>query len=111
MPVAARLLDESPDGTETLVARGLYRPDWNSYGKRQLFQLHPGGWYFKPGHHVRLELLAFDAPYSRPSQGATPLTVSKLELRLPTLEKPGGQVLVPKPKSLPPGYKLAPDFR
>jgi predicted acyl esterase len=109
--LAARLLDESPDGTETLVARGLYRPDWNSYGKRQLFQLHPGGWYFKPGHHVRLELLAFDAPYSRPSQGATPMTVSKLELRLPTLEKPGGQVLMPKPKSLPPGYELAPDFR
>ena len=26
-------------------------------------------------------------------------------------EKPGGQVLVPKPKSVPPGYKLAPDFR
>jgi Acetyl xylan esterase (AXE1)/X-Pro dipeptidyl-peptidase C-terminal non-catalytic domain len=109
--LAARLLDESPDGTETLVARGLYRPDWNSYGKRQLFQLHPGGWYFKPGHHVRLELLAFDAPYSRPSQGATPMTVKALELRLPTLEKPGGQVLEPKPKSVPPGYKLAPDFR
>ncbi|HEX4735111.1 MAG TPA: acetylxylan esterase [Thermoleophilaceae bacterium] len=109
--LAARLLDESPDGTETLVARGLFRPDWNSYGKRQLFQLHPGGYLFKPGHHVRLELLAYDAPYSRPSQGATPMTVSTLELRLPTLEKPGGQVLTPKPKSLPPGYKLAPDFR
>jgi predicted acyl esterase len=109
--LAARLLDESPDGTETLVARGLFRPDWNSYGKRQLFQLHPGGWHFAKGHHVRLELLAYDSPYARPSQGQTPITVSKLELRLPVHERPGGQVLVPKPKSLPPGYKLAPGFR
>jgi hypothetical protein len=109
--LAARLLDESPDGTETLVARGLFRPDWNSYGKRQLFQLHPGAWDFKPGHHVRLELLAFDAPYSRPSQGATPMTIKALDLRLPVHEKPGGQVLEPKPKKAPPGYKLAPDFR
>jgi dienelactone hydrolase len=109
--LAARLLDESPDGTETLVARGLYRPDWNSYGKRQLFQLHPGGWHFKAGHHVRLELLTYDAPYARPSQGQTPLAVSKLELRLPVLQRPGGQVLVPKPKSVPAGYRLAPDFR
>jgi hypothetical protein len=60
---------------------------------------------------VRLELLAYDSPYARPSQGATPITVSKLEIRLPVQEKPGGQVLVPKPKSVPPGYKLAPDFR
>jgi hypothetical protein len=109
--LAARLMDESPDGTETLVARGLFRPDWNSYGKRQLFQLHPGAWYFKPGHHVRLELLAFDAPYSRPSQGATPMTIKAVDLRLPVHEKPGGQVLVPKPKKAPAGYKLAPDYR
>jgi predicted acyl esterase len=109
--LAVRLLDESPDGTETLVARGLFRPDWNSYGKRQLFQTHPGGWWFKPGHHVRVEFLTSDSPYARPSQGQTPITISKLEIRLPVHEKPGGQVLVPKPKSVPAGYKLAPDFR
>ena len=109
--LAARLLDESPDGTETLVARALFRPDWNSYGKRQLFQLHPGGWHFARGHHVRLELLAFDAPYGRPSQGQTPVAISNLELRLPVRERPGGQVLVPKPKAVPAGYKPAPDFR
>src|SRR3954447_8771472 len=109
--VAARLLDEAPDGKETLVARGLFRPDLNSDGKRQTFQLHPGAWHFDAGHHVRLELLAFDTPYARPSQGATPLTISNLELRLPVHDKPGGQVLVPKRKKAPPGYKLAPDFR
>ena len=109
--LAARLLDVAPDGTETLVARGLFRPDWNSYGKRQLFQLHPGGWRFAAGHQPKLELLTYDAPYARPSQGQTPLGVAHLELRLPVHDQPGGQVVVPKPKSLPPGYTLAPDFR
>src|SRR3954447_2267710 len=111
--LAARLLDEAPDGTETLVSRGLFRPFWNSYGKRQWFQLHPGGWHFAEGHRAKLELLAFDSPYARPSQGQTPVGVAHLELRLPVHEQPGGDVLVPKPKSLSllPGYKLAPDFR
>jgi predicted acyl esterase len=108
--LAARLLDEAPDGTETLVARGLFRPFWNSYGKRQLFQLHPGGWHFAKGHRVKLELLAFDSPYARPSQGQTPIQVSNVELRLPVLERPGGAVLVPKPKSVPAGYRLAPGY-
>jgi hypothetical protein len=109
--LAARLLDEAPDGTETLVARGLFRPDSSSAPQRQLFQLHPGGWHFAQGHHAKLELLAFDTPYARPSQGQTPIAVSNLELRLPVHEQPGGQVLTPKPKIVPPGYKLAPDFR
>jgi hypothetical protein len=109
--LAARLLDVAPDGSETLVARGLDRPDWNSYGKRQVFQLHPGGWHFAAGHQAKLELLAFDAPYSRPSQGTTPMLVSNLELRLPVHEQPGGVVQAPKRPDVPPGYTLAPDYR
>ena len=106
--LAARLLDVAPDGTETLVARGLYRPDWNSYGKRQTFQLHPGGWHFGKGHQAKLELLAFDSPYARPSQGASHVTVANLDLRLPVHEQPGGVVLTPKPHSIPAGYTPAP---
>jgi predicted acyl esterase len=110
--LAARLLDVAPDGTETLVARGLYRPDWNSYGKHQEFQLHPSAWYFAPGHQVKLELLAFDSPYARPSQGATPVAVDHLDLRLPAHDQPGtGAVEAPRPKVVPPGYTLAPDWR
>jgi hypothetical protein len=37
--LAARLLDVAPDGTETLVARQLYRPAVGT--ARQVFQLHP----------------------------------------------------------------------
>jgi hypothetical protein len=110
--LAARLLDISPNGTETLVARGLFRPDMNSYGKTQVFQLHPSAWRFAPGHHIKLELLTFDSPYARPSQGQTPLEISRLSLRLPVNEQPGtGEVQTPRPKVVPPGYTLAPDWR
>jgi dienelactone hydrolase len=109
--LAARLLDEAPDGSETLVARGLFRPDWSTDAKRQVFQLHPGGWQFAAGHRAKLELLTFDTPYARPAQGQTPIAISNLELRLPVREAPGGQVLAPKPKVVPPGYTLAPAWR
>jgi predicted acyl esterase len=111
--VAARLLDVAPDGTETLVARGVYRPDVNSSltPTHQVFQLHPDGWKFAAGHVAKLELLPNDAPYDRPSNGQLPVTVTNLQLRLPVLEAPNGTtILKPAAKVLPPGYSLARDF-
>jgi predicted acyl esterase len=111
--IAARLLDVAPNGTETLVARGLYRPEINSgsVATRQVFQLHPTGWRFEPGHIAKLELLPSDAPYGRVSNGQLPVTVSNLELRLPVLEQPnGGLIQAPAAKVVPPGYALAADF-
>jgi hypothetical protein len=116
--VAARLLDVAPDGTETLVARGLWRPATGG-PTRQVFQLHPNGWTFAAGHVPKLELLAADADgaplanYGRPSNDQQPVTVSKLELRLPVVERPGaddGLVRSPAPKLVPAGSKLAADF-
>jgi hypothetical protein len=113
----ARLLDVGPDGTETLVDRASYRPAIGS--SRQLFQLHPSGWHFKPGHTPKLELLpketggaAFNS-YGRPANGQGPITVSNLDFRIPTLDKPGaanGQVKSARPKVVPSGYTLARDF-
>jgi hypothetical protein len=108
--LAARLLDVAPDGQETLVARGTYRPDLTTSATRQVFQLHPGGWQFAKGHTAKLELLAFDAPYTRPSQGQPPVAVSNLELRLPVRQEPGGQAQKPAAKVVPAGYKLAPGY-
>jgi predicted acyl esterase len=116
--VAARLLDVAPDGTETLVDRGLWRPA-NGGPTKQVFQLHPNGWNFAAGHTPKLELLASDAgsqpldTYGRPSEGQQPVQVSDLELRLPVVEKPGalnGLVGAPAAKVLPKGYALAADF-
>lgn len=109
--LAARLLDVAPAGTETLVARGLLRP--RGLGTGAVFQLHPQGYRFEPGHIAKLELLAADVPYSRASNAQLPITVSNLQLRLPVLEQPGslgGLVQAPAPKVLPPGYKLAGDY-
>jgi hypothetical protein len=109
--LAARLLDVSPAGTETLVARGLLRP--GPGGTDFVFQLHPQAYRFAPGSVAKLELLPSDAPYSRPSNAQSPITVSNLELRLPVLEQPGslgGIVQEPAPPVVPPGYRLVPGY-
>ena len=54
-----------------------------------MFQLHPNGYKFEPGHVAKLELLPNDTPYGRVSNGQAPVAVSNLELRLPVLEAPG----------------------
>jgi fermentation-respiration switch protein FrsA (DUF1100 family) len=112
--VAVRLLDVAPDGTQTLVTRGLYRPDTagtETEGVRQVFQLHPSGWHFAEGHVPKLEILTSDAPYGRVSNGQTPVTVSNLELRLPTAEKPnGGVISKPAAKVVPRGRELYRDY-
>ena len=110
--VAARLLDVDPStNTESLVARGLYRPEINSgsTSTRQVFQLHPAGWKFAAGHIAKLELLPADQPYGRDSNGQGTVTVSNLELRLPTAEQPDGVFIEQAaPKVVPPGYELVP---
>ena len=108
--IAARLLDVDANGMQTLVARGLYRPEINTSATCQVFQLHPNGWKFEEGHVAKLELLPADQPYGRNSNGQLTVTVSNLRLRLPVLEAPGGIVSAPSPKVLPAGYSLAVDF-
>jgi hypothetical protein len=103
--LAERLWDVGPDGRQTLVARGLYRPSGDG---RVVFQLHPGAWHFAAGHVPELQLLAPDAPYARPSNGTFAIAVSNLEVRLPVPERPGGQVLAPATPVLPAGATPAP---
>jgi predicted acyl esterase len=109
--IAARLVDESPEGTETLIARGLYRPVGGS--QEMVFQLHPQGYHLAAGHVAKLELLPSDLPYGRFSNLQTNVTVDSLELRLPVMEQPGslgGLVQTPQAKVVPAGYQLAAEF-
>jgi hypothetical protein len=112
--IAARLLDVDVAGnTQTLVARGLWRPKISAAPVRQVFQLHPNGYAFAAGHVAKLELLPKDTPYGRTSNGQDNVTVQNLELRLPVIEQPGsagGVVEDPAPKFVPAGYQLAADF-
>ncbi|MEO8091381.1 MAG: CocE/NonD family hydrolase [bacterium] len=112
--VAARLLDVAPDGQQTLVARGLWRPKvTGSKFSRQVFQLNPNGYQFEAGHVVKLELAPHDFPYGMESNGQKKVQVRNLELRLPTLEAPGalgGLVQEPARKVLRRALQLAPGF-
>jgi dienelactone hydrolase len=88
--LAARLWDVDPAaGTQTLVARGVYRLDPTNPNGTQTFQLHPGAWHFASGHIPKLELLGNDSPYVRSSNGQFQIDVSDLKLRLPVHEQPG----------------------
>ena len=88
--IAARPWDVNPGaGTETLVARGVYRIDSSAPDGVQVFQLHPGAWHFAAGDIPKLELLGQDSPYVRTSNGQFSISVSDLELRLPVHEVPG----------------------
>lgn len=111
--LVSRLLDVDPSsGEETLVARGIYRPELSpTGGVRQVFQLHPNGYELAAGHVAKLELLPSDAPYARKSNGQAPITISNLDLRLPVLEEPGAPAVTePVPKVVPPGYQLSSDY-
>jgi hypothetical protein len=93
--LAGRLWDVDPaTNTETLVARGLYRP---SASGLQVFQLHPGAWRFAAGHIPKLELLSRDSPYGHTSNGRFSIAVSGLSLRLPVHDVPGSSPRVTFP--------------
>jgi hypothetical protein len=114
--VAARLYDV--DGaSQRLIARGVVRPLGVGAGPtQQVFQLHPQAWRVAPGHELKLELLAQDAPYVRTPSGQQSVQVSELQLRLPVVDAPGTdlgngmRVAAPAAKFLPAGYKLAREY-
>ena len=104
--IAGRLWDIGPDGRQTLIARGFYRPTVG----RNIWQLHPGAWFFAPGHAAKLELLGKDDPFGRPS-GAFELTVRQLLLKLPVRQRPNCKSIRPVKLLRPQGSVLAPGWK
>ena len=104
--LALRLWDVAPGGaSQRLVARGLYRPTGDG---TEVFQLHPNGWRFAPGHVPRLEVLGADAPYGRASNGRFSVRIERLELRLPVRDAPDCATVLPVAEPVrPPGQELA----
>ncbi len=105
--IALRLWDVAPGGTsQTLVARGSYRPSGQG---TEVFQLHANGYRFEAGHVAKLEMLGSDAPYGRPSNAPSRVEVERLELRLPVREEPDCRTVLPAAAPvLPAGHELAP---
>jgi dienelactone hydrolase len=83
----ARVWDVAPDGNTLLVTRGTYRLDFPAYDgpagtlRLPLFGNH---WNLHPGHSVRLDLTAVDAPYLRPSNLPAEISFGPPTLHLPT---------------------------
>lgn len=90
--IDTRLWDAGPDGRQTLVTRGSYRPDSSG---RQVFQMHPAGWRFAAGHRPKVELLGRDSPYSLPSNSAFTVQLSGVGIDLPVHERPDGDQISP----------------
>jgi hypothetical protein len=91
----ARLWDVAPDGTERFVSRGTYAMTNNQSGTIT-WQLWGGGYTFQAGDMIRVELLAGDIPYERPSLLPSPVTVSDFEIELPSHEPPDrGEIVKP----------------
>lgn len=90
----AKLFDEAPDGTRTLITRGVYRLTSDQTG-HVTFQLFGGGWRFEPGHTARLEIAGADVPFFKPAEAPFTAQISNVRIALPTYEQPDGGEIQP----------------
>jgi predicted acyl esterase len=91
--IDARLWDVAPDGSERFVSRGTYAMTAHQAGT-VTWQLWGNGYTFHAGDTIRVELLAQDIPYERPSLTPFAVTVSDFTIELPSHEPAGGGEIV-----------------
>ena len=83
--IAARLFDKKPDGSITLVTRGVCKvntaaePDVDC----SVFQLWGNGWTFEKDHSILLEVTQSDTPMFRLDNFSSSLAFSAAEIKLP----------------------------
>ncbi|MCA1705107.1 MAG: hypothetical protein LC808_18335, partial [Actinobacteria bacterium] len=83
--IAARLFDKRPDGTITMVTRGVCKVDTTAEPDVDCsaFQLWGNGWVFEKGHSVLLEVTQSDTPMFRRDNFPSSIAYSAAELQLP----------------------------
>jgi hypothetical protein len=95
--IGIKLWDEAPDGSKTLVTRGVYRLS-TATGDPGVGVLRTslfGNFYrFPQGHRITLQITQNDAPYLRPDSLPSTITWSHVTLSLPT-RQPGVRTLHP----------------
>lgn len=85
--VVAKLWDLAPDGTRTLVTRGVYRVALGGGDKpagvlkTQLFGNH---YRFIEGHVIQLDIAQTDVPFLQPDRFESSIAYSDIKLELPT---------------------------
>ena len=84
----SRLWDVAPDGSVTLVTRGVYRWTGSPGAASVVYALLGSGWVFEAGHQLRLEVTQNDAPYMRLDNYASSILYSSMKLTLPATSTP-----------------------
>ena len=89
VPLSVRVWDVLPDGSaQGLVTRGTYRVAGPAGPNRKVrFQIRPQGYVFPAGHRLKVEVTANDSPYFQASNVAADVTIARLSLTLPLLDK------------------------
>jgi pimeloyl-ACP methyl ester carboxylesterase len=82
--VNSRLWDVAPDGSMTLVTRGMYRWTGAPGPATIAYALLGSGWVFPAGHNLRIEVTQNDAPYMRLDNYASTINYASVMLTLPT---------------------------
>ncbi|HWC13910.1 MAG TPA: CocE/NonD family hydrolase C-terminal non-catalytic domain-containing protein [Actinomycetota bacterium] len=83
--IAARLFDKAPDGSITLVTRGICRVNENSDPDAgcEIFELWGNGWTFEKDHSVLLEITQADTPMFRRNNFPSTVAFKAAEMNLP----------------------------
>lgn len=83
--IAARLFDLAPDGSMTLVTRGICRVNSTASDQRcDVFALFGNSWTFEKDHKVVVELSQADTPFGRRDNVPSTITFPDVAITLPT---------------------------
>jgi predicted acyl esterase len=82
--LSARLWDVDPNGTRTLVDRGVYRYQGDGGAANITFSTFGNGWLWQVGHQVQLEVMQNDAPFIRPDNLPSSIAYHGVTLTMPT---------------------------
>lgn len=83
--IGARLFDKKPDGSMTMVTRGVCRVNKAASPEEtcQSFDLFGNGWMFEKGHKVVVEVTQSDQPFLRRDNFPSTVTYKSANIELP----------------------------
>nr|MDQ3878899.1 hypothetical protein [Actinomycetota bacterium] len=83
--IAARIYDQTPDGTMTMVTRGVCKVNTDAAPKTdcKTFDLWGGAWTFPKGDRVVVQLTQSDTPTFRKDNNPSMMTVKSIGLGMP----------------------------
>ncbi len=85
--VVLKLWDVKPNGSKTMVTRGVYRlstDEGDPASGTVRTQLFGNDWLFPQGHVIQLQIGQQDSPFARPDNEPSSIQVSQLHVRFPT---------------------------